>query len=93
MASGAASSLKAAATIAVACICMVAVLSSSEAAQMLCCKCDQYCSSSTGGCTSSFCGSACGSATSPGCLSCKQAYFSKCKNLCINYCQGNCVSC
>ncbi|PAN30119.1 hypothetical protein PAHAL_5G274900 [Panicum hallii] len=90
MASGANSYLKEL-TIAVACI--VLVLSSSAAAQMLCCKCDQYCSSSTDGCTSSFCGSACGNTTSPGCLSCKQAYVSKCKNLCVNSCMANCVNC
>ncbi|RLN21950.1 hypothetical protein C2845_PM07G13040 [Panicum miliaceum] len=91
MASGANSYLKAL-TIAVACI--VLVLSSSAAVQMLCCKCDQYCSPpSTDGCTSSFCGSACGNTTSPGCLSCKQAYVSKCQNLCVNYCMANCVNC
>uniref|UniRef100_K3Y230 Kazal-like domain-containing protein n=1 Tax=Setaria italica TaxID=4555 RepID=K3Y230_SETIT len=59
---------------------------------MICSQCDQMCSSSTGGCTSSFCGSACGNATSPGCLSCKQAYYNKCKNLCMNYCVANCVN-
>ncbi|CAN6179824.1 unnamed protein product [Urochloa humidicola] len=93
MASGATSSLKMA-TITV--VCIVLVLSSSlgqDAAQQLrCCQCDQMCSSSTDGCTSSFCGSACSNATSPGCLSCKQAYFGKCKNLCMNYCTNNCVS-
>ncbi|KAF8692658.1 hypothetical protein HU200_039485 [Digitaria exilis] len=74
-------------------VCVILVLSSLVAAssQLICCQCDQMCSSSTDGCTTTFCGSACNNATSSGCLGCKQAYISKCKNLCMNDCQANCV--
>ncbi|CAN6203948.1 unnamed protein product [Urochloa humidicola] len=91
MASSAGASLKVA-TITVICIMVVLTsLKGQEAAKVLCKKCDKYCSSSIDGCTTSFCGSACDNTTSPGCTSCKEAYVSKCENLCVNSCLANCI--
>ncbi|RCV34527.1 hypothetical protein SEVIR_7G175400v4 [Setaria viridis] len=90
MASGAGSSSLKVATFAFVCI-MLVVSSSAAPKKLMCRECDKMCSSSTDGCTSSFCSGACGDAASPGCLSCKQAYYSKCKNLCMSSCLANCV--
>jgi hypothetical protein len=94
MASGAAGSSLKVATFAFVCIMLVLSSSADPMKQIMCHKCDEVCSSPTelDGCTSTFCGTACSDPASSGCLSCKEAYYSKCKNLCVDSCLHNCVN-
>ncbi|KAL6636653.1 hypothetical protein ACP70R_024225 [Stipagrostis hirtigluma subsp. patula] len=95
MASGAASSTLKVVTIAT--LCLMILLSSSPglAQQRLCSNCEKDCRSScSGGTGCGNCGICCTEPKSDGCKSCKDAYYAKCMNYCVNDCYRtrNCTS-